>query len=101
MKRLLAAGAAMLTLAGCGGGSSAVGANSSESTEITAVGTIVGNATAPAPTPTATPDDTGAMGNDTAVAAAADATADTATDDAATASDDHPGDDDNGGVKQE
>lgn len=52
MKRLLLAGAVALLLAGCGG-SEAVGANSSESTEISAVGTIVANQVSPTPTPDA------------------------------------------------
>ena len=100
MKRLLAAGAAMLALAGCGGRPSAMGANSSESTEITAVGTIVANKAepTPAPTPSETPAAVDTAGND---AAAAEAPTDAATADAATTADDHAGARDDGdGVKQ-
>ncbi len=68
MKRVLLAGATALTLAGCGG-SSTVGANSSESSEITAVGNIVANAATPAPTPVPTAADTPAtVGNDSVTA---------------------------------
>lgn len=51
MKRLLLAGVSALMLSACGsGGGSVVSANSADSTEITAVGTIVGNVTSNATT---------------------------------------------------
>ena len=82
MKRMVLTGAAALMLAGCGGGrSSAVGVNSSESTEITAVGNIVAT-----PSPTATPEADAAPAAaeaDNAATAADDNTAAAATDDAA------------------
>jgi hypothetical protein len=97
MKRLLVAGTAMLALAGCGGGaSSVVGANSSDSTEITAVGTIVGNETAATPTPTPTPSETPtAAATDNATSTDADAVTE-----AAPAGDDHPSDDGDAAAKQ-
>lgn len=55
MKALLVLGAGTLLLAGCGGGSSAVGANSADSVTTTAVGNVVATIPSPTPTPTETP----------------------------------------------
>lgn len=72
MKRLLVAGAGALMLSACGGGGEPpVGANSSDSTEITAVGTIVGNQTPAASGDNATAVNAAASVPDTAVPPAA------------------------------
>ncbi len=76
MKRLLLASVGALMLPACGGGGgSVVGANSSDSTEITAVGTIVGNAAS------------GISANNSAVDNAAAAVATAAADNAAISQD--------------
>ncbi|QDZ07989.1 hypothetical protein FPZ24_11255 [Sphingomonas panacisoli] len=74
MKTWLIAGIGLMALSGCSGGSSdAVGENSAGSIKTTAVGEVVAT-----PSPTATPTaDAGMTSNDT------DATADTASDNAA------------------
>lgn len=105
MKRLLVASVSMLALAGCGSSSSTVGANSAESTEITAVGNVVANEAAPLPTPTpvaANTSDASAMSNDTAAATAATSSdTDAMTEDSVQSTTDHPSEDADDTVKQD
>ncbi len=83
MKRLLLAGVSALMLSACGsGGGSVVSANSTDSTEITAVGTIVGNVTSNASTDNSTVVNMAAAAPDNA-AASEDAASANTTDDVA------------------